>query len=417
MNRNDYYYLAYAGENSPIEGYAYADVVEMLSLHRKDCPGHHLRVRQIALQELLENRSHPSVEDNPLQAGGEIVMVGQSTFKYRALKKRLAPFDINVATKITDNTSHVLLGPNPKNTKGLEEIKITLINSQYVQSVLDALEQPYLQANDEETHSNVEQIANLLMSANDDNVLVAIQIIEGGGFPEELIPHAFLAMKQSNDKQIYKSLKKILSRYLDVAARKSIQRTLYLHKELEEFKISKNLKKYTQGRAALDGVAIAKVLFEYHQKGMQYIFTQSKDRALKQAVIKHFIKGNTLDFSNQGFTSLPLEIRDFDNIEVINLANNRLNTIPKALSRMHKVHTLNLANNRLKRITNRLSEMKGLRHLDLRGFWEYPKNTNMLKIQQIETLELSEPMGYFGIEDKVKKNILEQLPNCKITYH
>ena len=69
------------------------------------------------------------------------------------------------------------------------------MNDVQLQEALDELEQPYLLEKDSESGANIQNLADLLMSAQDENVSLAIELIMGGGFPKELIPHAFLATK------------------------------------------------------------------------------------------------------------------------------------------------------------------------------------------------------------------------------
>jgi len=121
---------------------------------------------------------------------------------------------------MTDATTHVLLGVNPKTTKGLEDKTMTLVSDQDFQKELDRIEKPYLKEQDKETQSSVEHLGNLLMSGQDENVQMAIQIIEGGGFPKELIPAAFVVMKLTKNKKIYLHIKTILSKHLSEKTQK-----------------------------------------------------------------------------------------------------------------------------------------------------------------------------------------------------
>lgn len=419
---SDLKYDNYGNEKDrPLGDLDFEEVVQMLSLHWSQAPGYHLAIRQMALDELVEHRGDQKLKDFPLKKDSVLTMIGDSVFKVKELKERLANFGIKISPRLSLKTTHILLGLNPSTTKGLEDFEgeLCFLKDQDLQAVLDKLEQPYLQEEDQQTAQNVEHIGDLLMSGTKDNINLAIQIIEGGGFPTELTPHAFLAMKIARDSEIYQSIKKILDKYLPAPAKKSIRRTLSLYTNMREKKLTKNLKKYCNNVEGLDGIEIAKILFQYYKKGIQYIWKFSKDETLNKSILEHYLNENSLNLSGLGISILPTEIQAYPEIKKVNLSNNEFGSVPKQLLKLPKLEELDLsANYYLNGVSPNLTKMKALRHLNLKGHLMYWDSPYLLKLTQLETLILKDIAAYYhrGNEKKIKKRIKEALPNCKIKY-
>lgn len=392
----------------------YSQLISMLSLHWKQCPGGHLNVRRKALEALVKYYSEPSLDKNPIKTGSELVIVGETIFKTKNLTERLGNFGVKLASKVTDSTTHVLLGVNPKTTKGLEKHSVTLLRDPDLQSELDRLEQPYLKEQDKETQNNVERIGDLLMSAQDENVELAVQIIEGGGFPNELIPHTFIAMKQTDNKKIRESLKIILSKHLTTNGKRAIQKTLLFHKHLTEAQLQKNLKKYTDNAPELNPLEIAEVMFKYHQKCVQYLFAFTKNKERICQIIEAFIKDKTLDFSNLGLSRLPKELEKYDQLEAIDLSFNRLTSIPTFLAKFQNLNYLNLMGNSIKTVNSAFFEMKNLQHLVLRcPIYNWSDWAKVAQLKKLKKLELSD----YCLPDGADEMLQKELPNCEIIGH
>lgn len=407
----DYYHIAYHLHENPLEGYSYEDLLEISSVSREEVPFNHLKMRELAVQMLVDKHAYPPLSENPLTAGAVLCLIGTSVFKVKDLRTRLEAFGIDYSAKINEHTTHVLIGANPKNKKGLEQYKVTLLTDQLLQAELDRLEQPYLQ---EQGASTTAHLSDLLMSLEEDNVLLAIELIKGGGFPKELIPQAFWAMKSSSNKTIYKELKEILDKYLSAAGKKAIRKTLQIDLYTTEFELTKKLHEFCRRAPDLDAMEIAWQLFKYHKKGMQYIWRHSKDSALRKKVIEGLIEEDTLDISDKGISTLPKEIEEYPQITKVLLVGNELGSIPIVLYKLPKLKHLDLSKNyRLQNLSPRMAEMKSLRSLNLYGPVQYWNMPVMIKLTQLEELILRENRYYRGPYGAIviKKN----LPQCKVT--
>jgi Leucine-rich repeat (LRR) protein len=396
----------------------YERLVFMLSLEDKNNVWYHLQLRDLAREYLLEHYSEPSLDENPLQKGSELVVVGKTYLKQKELKERLEAIGIKLKLKISDTTTHILLGTNPSTTKGLENLRKTLISIEQLQASLDAFEQPYLQSEEESIQTSVQHLSELLMSKEDENISIAIEIMKGGGFPREVFSEAFIALKKTESKTNKDALKKILNGYVSEKGRKGIRRTLGLDAGVE-YKIMRNIKKYTQDIDELDGLAVARLLYKYYGSGFLYIFKFSKDSQEIKRILEDFIEGNQLKIYHKRITFLPKEIAQYKDLEIVNLSLNQFSSVPKVLEKLEHLHTLVLSYNSFSKLGNSLQKMKKLRHLDLRGvlgyrrarFIDYPE---LFELKQLKTLELSH---FYDIYEEDIQKLKNALPNCTITFH
>ena len=92
---------------------SYQELLFLLALPAKKCGDTFWKrasvnkIKYAALKYLLENYSLKG--DARLKAGAELVIVGKSRYKQKALKERLAKFHIRLKTKVSDSTFLTLL--------------------------------------------------------------------------------------------------------------------------------------------------------------------------------------------------------------------------------------------------------------------------------------------------------------------
>ncbi len=112
-----------------------------------------------------------------------------SGVKIMALTNFFKEKEYKIISKITDKTTHICIGEQPK--IALETIletvskqKITLVLPKHLKDFQQLLEKPYLLDVSEEMTKN---IADLLKSENADNQQLAIQMMDVGGIPDEIL--------------------------------------------------------------------------------------------------------------------------------------------------------------------------------------------------------------------------------------
>ncbi len=241
-SQEEYHRLAFSDEPAVWGDLPYAEVLSLLSLHSLPVRGLHLVIRRRALEKLLAFHSVPTIVDRPLQKGSVLSRVGYTNLSFRDLKAQLVPLGIEVSELLNDETTHVLIGLNPRGgTRGLEKYRKTLLTDQLLQAELNRLahlqkeEKKALQAElnrlarlqkeEKKKLDRVQRLSDLLMTLNDESIQLALKLINKGGFPKSLIPHAFLALKIVDNQAIRVQLQAILEEHLSEAG-KSMMRNI-----------------------------------------------------------------------------------------------------------------------------------------------------------------------------------------------
>jgi len=91
-----------------------------------------------------------------------------------------------------------------------------------------------------------------------------------------------------------------------------------------------------------------------------------------------------LDLSNNDLAgSLPAEVRQLQNIRVLNLADNNFTGVPAEIGQLNKLEILDLSNNQLTGLPYELGNLSSLQLLDLRG--------NQYSAQDLERIKKALP--------------------------
>lgn len=96
-------------------------------------------------------------------------------------------------------------------------------------------------------------------------------------------------------------------------------------------------------------------------------FAQSADSSFTslQKALVNPAQVKKLDLSKERLKDFPLEITQFENLEVLDLSKNRFDSIPPAIQKLTQLKTLDLSRNRLKYLPSEIGQLKQLRVLNL----------------------------------------------------
>ena len=412
MKKYDNFKLA---ANRPLKDYPYAELIQMLSLKYEQATYDHHVFRQLALEELLLTHAQPRLEEAPLQKLSVLVVVGQTSFKSKELKARLETLGIQLKRALSKETTHVLLGLNPKTSKGLENHSCTLLSEQQLQEALDRLEAPFLKG--EEASASLEHLEQLLLSKSEEQRTLALELLKGGGLPKKLIPAAFIAMKFTDDKKLYAKFKRLIKPMVSDASMKIFQqRHLFKAKTSEAF-LSESLQKYSNRNSDLDGLEVATLLFKYYQKGVQYIWQYAQGTDLSRRCLDAFLEGKKLDLSKLRIAHLPNDLAELKGVEELDLSQNSFKQIPKALALMPNLKSLNLSSNPLGGLGKQLGAVRTLKNLNISGcqlkYWKTPL---LRKMTYLKALTVS---NYYNNDPETPKrqaDLKAILATTKITF-
>ncbi len=216
-----------------------------------------------------------------------------------------------------------------------------------------------------------EQIKNLsilLMSADESNASIAFEIIENNEFPTVLLSELFAFFKTAEDKTLKKKAKILLEKYGSYELVEACKMRLPLSRgkssiAATEKTIKKNIIQYTHNNE-LDGIKIAKALYQKNGVGATYLLTATPEDQRKE-ILKTFIRGTAFKLNGKALTQFPKELFDFPELTEIDLSENKITSIPKDIEVFQNLQKLNLSNNKLKSIHKNILKVKRLKNLNL----------------------------------------------------
>ncbi|MGB0929449.1 MAG: leucine-rich repeat domain-containing protein [Chitinophagales bacterium] len=403
-------------KKAKVKKYSKADLFAATSIVYKD-HWNYQQIRRVAISYLKYFHSKGTIEDFPIEESSEIVFVGQTKhLKFREVRERLLPLGVGCKVFVKKTTTHVVLGGGAKKGKGFLEHDVTIISPKELNIALERLEQPYLLEKTEDSSDNVQNLANLLLSNQDENIALALEIFKGGGFPKELLHELLIAYKMTHTTKIRERARALLYLHISDSSKHALKRLHNLSKGISERSLAKGIYRMTNDAPEFDGVKIAQLMYEKHHKGLTYLLEYLPHQE-KMDWLKKRIQNDELNLSKSSVYKLPKEIGQLKSVKSVNVSNCSFSSVPQVLSKLPKLEKIDLSNNRIYNLPVHFSKMNNLKCLNIsnNGFRDVPPI--LLKMPQLEELHINFRAWIWQRSTTIHEGIEElkqALPNCKI---
>ncbi|XP_019627165.1 PREDICTED: leucine-rich repeat and death domain-containing protein 1-like isoform X2 [Branchiostoma belcheri] len=110
-----------------------------------------------------------------------------------------------------------------------------------------------------------------------------------------------------------------------------------------------------------------------------------------------------LDLSNQGLTSIPEEVFDIADLEILDVSNNKLTSIPGAICRLQKLFRLDAYGNKLTSLPQEIGSLQKLKDL-------YVQNNNLRELP--DGLEALQKLEWLFVRDNKLTKLPTKLFSC-----
>lgn len=271
-------------------------------------------------------QSSPTVQHLP-KAGDKLIVRGKLNGKVSELKRRLQEQGIQTGVKLTHLTTHVLIGSMPGDLQSIVDQGLSLLTEQQLIAHLNQVQKPYLL--DTDRIENVEQVRALLHSEQLENILLGLQFIKNGGFPQELLTELFLIYKLNKDQKIKRSIYEIVGQYAPLEFVTALKSRKPIGSGISERTRCHNLEYYCQ-MGDLDRRYIAFYLLQKERYG--YLFAlfnlQTTD---KQAYFSNVMDRGHLSLANLELTYLPDDFGALPNLTHLDISYNKFAEVPTQL--------------------------------------------------------------------------------------
>lgn len=282
------------------------------------------------LEEKLRKRS-PHV----LKAGDRVVIKGKLGGKKSSLKNRIKSLEIETGVKLNANTTHLVLGRLPKlSWREIEKRgeELHLLTESMLMEQLNDLEMPYLlEAEAEGTvKDQLEHLRSLLRTGQEDNIMLAFEILHGGGFPEELMTDLFLLYKETNRPKVRREALNFINQYGPSEFGLAVKRRLSIFgRWVREATICKNLLYYCEA-GNLDRKRAVNYLYQKTKKGASFALLHLSLED-KIEFFKADLRAEKLNLSRLDLSSLPKDLPKMGCIRELNLSVNYFSSLPEVV--------------------------------------------------------------------------------------
>lgn len=302
---------------------------ELMEILNSDLEG--LVVQALPLLENKLRKRNPSL----LKAGDRVVIKGKLGGKKTSLKSRIKSLDIQTGVKLNNSTTHLVLGRLPKMSwRDIEKAgeKLQLLTEGMLLEQLNNLEMPYLlEAKAEGTvEDQLEHLRSLLRSGQEGNIMLAFEILHGGGFPEDLMTDLFLLYKETNRPKIRREALNFINQYGPSEFGLAVKRRLSIFgRWVTEATICKNLLYYSEA-GNLDRKRMVEYLYRKTKKGASFALLHLPLED-KIEFFEADLGAEKLDLSCMDLTELPKDLPKMGRIRELNLSANYFSSLPEVV--------------------------------------------------------------------------------------
>ncbi len=185
----------------------------------------------------------------------------------------------------------------------------------------------------------VEHLKDLFESKQNPNIILALQLLEGGGVPKGLITYLFALKEWHGDQQISQKAKILFEKSASISLRRFL-RTKWkkeYKQEYNEVKVSEFLSEITH-HPEIDKRVLGLFCLYLCTKGGK--FCLEEQLAPNEYILGELIRGNELYLANYELEALPHEIGHFPFLKVLNISGNHFCELPAEIYQLPHLESL-----------------------------------------------------------------------------
>jgi Leucine-rich repeat (LRR) protein len=198
---------------------------------------------------LLFQKHSLDILKNPFDKNTHLALLGTTNLNL----KKINPHLKNISKKITHQTTHIVLGKLPGEIENLSFRDFVFVRESELNLWLQQQVNPYLLSSSKE---EIKNLSRLLLSFQDANIDIALQLMETGGVPTILLTDLVIVFKKLPASKQKRAIRKLLSLNLSEEALKVVSLKTGLLKGID---LEKKVLELTAG-TELNGLKIFKWL-------------------------------------------------------------------------------------------------------------------------------------------------------------
>lgn len=156
------------------------------------------------------NHHNLGLKNTPLKPETYLAILGKTNLNFKKIKPHLK----NISKKITPQTTHVVLGKLPGEIENLASRDFVFVRESDLNLWVQQQENPYLLSSSE---AEVDNLSRLLLSFQEENIEIVLQILGTGGVPTILLTDLVIVFKKLKTGRQKRAIRKLLSLHLSEA--------------------------------------------------------------------------------------------------------------------------------------------------------------------------------------------------------
>lgn len=374
-------------------------------------------------------------------------------FTQKEVKEKFAQYGIQMSAKITPRVTHAIIGrfTKPDIVAQIMKLPIAIVLEDYLKDFIWSRDRPYLMS--EDTSDMTKPVLDLLMSEDEGNFRLALQIIEGGGANPKIVTYLMVISLFYPDNEIRKEARKLFKKYATsdlqqhvranwrTSLRDKVQsyylRGLVKHAELDigEFMVMRTRVSWAGIRSNVQRSYLKETIDLSQMNLRQLPASVSSLQSIRKInlsanqhldfqqiipVLQGLPKLEEITFSNCKMEALPQGLLELKQLKKLDIGHNRLEVLSGHLAQLHQLEELILDGNPLQKIEPEFYQLKSLKKLFIRNCAletltpdiEQLKNLQVLSLNNNQLKSLPDALESLQSvkELHLSNNLLEQLP-------
>lgn len=392
-----------------------------------------------ALDEpLYEFSKRMAIEKNLLQADSVVFVNGTTRLTKTEIKAKLEAANLKYTQNYSKEVTHVLIGSNPK-TWDLDNANFKILTENHLQTYLSSINPAYLEQEPKEGDSQMtDNLLALLHSHDEANVTIALEMLDGGGVPTDLIVPALVVNKTTSDAKIRAKSRKLLELYAPADWLPLLKNKLLfkgITGNAKENDLNKKLDKLAKETSLEVAAILSMGMYQKFGQGLRFMMKKSNKKIYLEAA-KLLLDGTHFEFAKGlGYknwrnhapeaailvtawkmaVNLPVSILKLGKIESIDFHNCKFKEMPKNITKFVDLKELDFSHNFIAELPLDIAKLKNLEVLDLKmnQFEEFPIQLATLKNLKKVDLRFNGIHHQFTKLD-IPQTVKDALPNCEI---
>lgn len=273
------------------------------------------RIKEIQSKALAKlNEIFPMMET--LSENSVVYIAGNTeAFTEIDIKPRLKKLNINLQTKISQNTTLVVLAKEPKLKSPIDDVPTTTEENFY--QWINKADKLLLSEKTEANAQAITNVAAMLNSANPANVALAFEMMKTNGVSNELLGELLVFINSSKDKAAKKTAKSLFKKFgpKEFITFLDARKHRY-YKSLEFYSGDESVYDWLDQHTAIDSLPVVQKLYPA-------LYVKRSNGQQRIDFISKMITNNALDLSSWGLNEFPEEMGQFDTLKALYFVNSK----------------------------------------------------------------------------------------------